>query len=90
MKLKGFREFYVVSADSLNIIVNADGRWRKMFELYDDIMDVEDIMDALRLGKNSVYKLLNSGGLKGFKEFGHWKVAKTHLIEYVMKRSRGE
>lgn len=42
-----------------------------MFELYDDIMDVEDIMDALRLGKNSVYKLLNSGVLKGFKEFGH-------------------
>lgn len=61
-----------------------------MFELYDDIMTVEDVMNALKLGKNSVYELLNSGRLTGFKEGRIWKIPREQLAEYVLKRSRGE
>lgn len=61
-----------------------------MFELYDDIMTVEDVMNALKLGKNSVYELLSSGRLTGFKEGRIWKIPREQLSEYVLKRSRGE
>lgn len=61
-----------------------------MFDLYDDILTVEDVMSALKLGKNSVYDLLNSGQLRGYKEGRVWFVSKEELKAYVMRRSRGE
>lgn len=61
-----------------------------MFELYDDILTVEDVMSALKLGKNSVYVLLNSGQLRGYKEGRVWFISKKELVSYVMRRSRGE
>lgn len=61
-----------------------------MFDLYDDILTVEDVMSALKLGKNSVYDLLNSGQLRGYKEGRVWFISKEELTAYVMRRSRGE
>ncbi len=61
-----------------------------MFELYDDIMTVEDVMNALKVGKNRVYDLLNSGHLVGYKEGRIWKVSREELAKYVKKRCRGE
>jgi len=36
-----------------------------MFENPYDILFPEEAMDELRIGKNSIYELLNSGKLKG-------------------------
>ena len=38
-----------------------------MFEGYDDVLTVDEACDALKMGYNAVYELLNSGKLKGFK-----------------------
>lgn len=35
-----------------------------MFENYDDILTVEEACEALRIGYNSMYELLNTGKLK--------------------------
>lgn len=38
-----------------------------MLEEYPDILTVEEACEALRMGYNAMYDLLNSGKLKGFR-----------------------
>lgn len=38
-----------------------------MFEEYPDILSAGEALEALRVGENSLYRLLNSGKLKAYK-----------------------
>ena len=38
-----------------------------MFEDYPDILSPEEAAEALRIGENAIYKLLNEGKLKAYK-----------------------
>ncbi len=58
-----------------------------MFEEYKDIMTIDEICEALMIGRNRCYKLLGSGQLKGFRIGCVWKVSKEALIDYVRKSS---
>jgi len=55
--------------------------------LYDEIheiLTVEDVMELLYIGRNTVYRLLSSGELKAFR-IGHvWKIPRTSLDEFIM------
>jgi len=42
-----------------------------------------EVMDLLYIGKNTLYRLLNSGELKGFRIGKQWRVSKKKLQEYV-------
>lgn len=44
-----------------------------------------EVMDLLYIGKNTLYKLLNSGELKGFRIGKQWRICKARLKEYVEK-----
>lgn len=57
-----------------------------MFELYDDILTVEELADALKIGLSQAYKLVRLGAIKEFKEGRDWKIAKQALVNYVTKR----
>ena len=39
-----------------------------MLELYDDLMTTEEVCEALRIGKNALYRLLNSHNLKAYRK----------------------
>lgn len=54
-----------------------------MFEDFPDIMTPEDVCEALRIGNNAVYEILNSGKLKAFKNGRVWRIPKTSLMEYI-------
>ena len=58
-----------------------------MFEQYPDILSVEEACEALRVGYNAMYELLNSGKVKAFKNGRVWKIPKVSLQEYILKRS---
>ena len=59
-----------------------------MFEQYPDIMNVFEVSDALYIGKNRTYELLETGALKGFR-IGHiWKIPRKSLEEYVLQQSK--
>lgn len=45
----------------------------------------KEVMDLLYIGKNTLYGLLGSGELKGFRVGRQWRVSKTRLKEYVEK-----
>ena len=59
-----------------------------MFEKYDDILTVEDLAKALKIGISQAYKLVRSGELQAFKEGRGWRIPRDSLIEYVMKRGK--
>jgi excisionase family DNA binding protein len=59
-----------------------------MFEQYPDILTVEEACEALRMGYNAVYDLLNEGKLKAYKNGRVWRITKRALIQYVSESSR--
>ena len=50
-----------------------------MFEQYPDILTVEEACEALRMGYNAVYELLNEGTLKAYKNGRVWRIPKESL-----------
>ena len=39
-----------------------------MFETFDDILSIEEVAEALKIGTSQAYKIVRSGALKGYKE----------------------
>lgn len=44
-----------------------------------------EVQKILDIGKNSLYALLESGALKGFRIGRHWRVTKDALDEFMEK-----
>ena len=55
-----------------------------MFEGYADILTVEEAAEALRIGYNALYELLNSGKLKAYKNGRVWRIPKESIKSYVL------
>ena len=56
-----------------------------MLEEYPDILTVEEACEALRMGYNAMYDLLNSGKLKGFRNGRVWRIPKLAIKEYILE-----
>ncbi len=51
-----------------------------------EILTLEEVMEILKIGRSTFYKLLQNGELKGFKEGNRYKVPTQSIEEYVDKR----
>lgn len=51
-----------------------------------DFMKLEEVMEYLDIGKNSMYKLLGSGELSAFKIGKVWKIPKASVEDYVKRQ----
>lgn len=58
-----------------------------MFDAFDDIMTVEEVGEAMKIGTTQAYRMVRSKQLKAFKEGKDWKVPKEALIEYIREKS---
>ncbi|MBE6906981.1 MAG: helix-turn-helix domain-containing protein [Ruminococcaceae bacterium] len=58
-----------------------------MFNDFDDVLTVEDLCEALKIGKNAAYRLLNEGKVKGFRIGRIWKISKSSLESYIRQQS---
>lgn len=47
----------------------------------------KEVMDLLYIGKNTLYGLLGSGELKGFRVGRQWRITKGALQEYADRRA---
>ena len=47
----------------------------------------KEVMDLLYIGKNTLYGLLNSGELKGFRVGRQWRITKGALQGYADRRA---
>lgn len=56
-----------------------------MCEFIDDtILTVQELMDTLKIGKNTAYQILNSGAIKAFRIGQKWKIPRASLDEYII------
>ena len=61
----------------------------ELFEDYPDVMTVQQVRQALRIGRTAVYRLLEGHEIRCFKIGNAYKVPKTALIEFVQRNSDG-
>lgn len=55
-----------------------------MFKDYADFMSAREAMEALGIGKNLMYRLLNDGEIKAVRVGGKvWRISRKSLSEYA-------
>ncbi len=55
-----------------------------MFKEYADFMTAKEAVEALGVGKNLMYKLLNSGEVKAVRVGGKvWRISRKSLSDYA-------
>lgn len=59
-----------------------------MFEKYDDVLTVTDVAEILFVGRNTIYDLLNTGQLKGFRIGRNWRIPKVNLEDYILSKCK--
>jgi len=56
-----------------------------MYENISEILTVEEVAEMLYIGKNTVYKLLDSGELSAFRIGRVWKIPRDSIEEFILK-----
>lgn len=59
-----------------------------MLEQYDEVLTTDEAAEALKVGYNGLYELLNSGKLKGYRQGRVWRIPKLAVQEYILKSAR--
>lgn len=54
-----------------------------MLEKYHDVMNVDEMCEAIQIGKNTAYYLLKTKQVKHKKIGRIYKIPKKYLIEYI-------
>ena len=60
-----------------------------LFDAYPDVMSVQQVRSALKIGRTAVYRLLENNEIRCFKIGNAYKIPKTSLIEFVQRNSEG-
>ena len=59
-----------------------------MLSEYPDILTTDEACEALRIGYNALYDLLESGKLKAYRNGRLWRIPKKSVIEYILEQSK--
>ncbi|MEA5051389.1 MAG: helix-turn-helix domain-containing protein [Oscillospiraceae bacterium] len=54
-----------------------------MFNSYPDVLTVDQVREALHIGKNTIYKLLKNNQIKSIRIGTKHVIPKVFLIEYI-------
>ena len=60
----------------------------EIFSEYSEIVTVDEVMKMLRLGKNTVYKLLKDDEIMNVKVGARYVIPKQSVIEFVSTTNR--
>ena len=55
----------------------------KEYNMVSEILTRNEVMEMLKIGRSTFYKLIQEGRLKGFKEGNRYKVPLSSVEEYV-------
>ena len=53
-----------------------------------EILTVEEACEALKIGRNAIYRLLNSGKLKGYRNGRHWSNPREATRLLILENAR--
>ena len=57
---------------------------KEIFAEYDEILSIEDVMEILHIGKNSVYSLLKSNEIRNIRVGKRYIVPKQSVINFII------
>lgn len=66
-----------------NYDYNIEDRKSQVIEQLPVLLTPKDVMDILGVGKNTVYQLLDSGKLSGFRIGRNWKIPANSIQEFM-------
>ena len=58
-----------------------------MLENYKDILNIKELCEAIDIGKNTAYRLLNTGEIKFVRIGKVYKIPKVWVIEYILNKN---
>lgn len=58
-----------------------------MMDKYGDLLTTEEACEALRIGYNTLYSLLHSGQLKGYRCGRVWRIPKIAVVSFILGHS---
>lgn len=58
-----------------------------MLENFEDVMTVAEVCEAIRIGKNNLYRLLENKQLRGYRNGRVWRIPKEAVIEFIRTQS---
>lgn len=58
-----------------------------MFDEYNDLISVEELSSILSIGRNAAYALLRNKQIKAFRIGNRWKIPRSSIELYILKRS---
>jgi len=53
-----------------------------------ELLTVEQLCKVLQIGKNTAYKLIQTGEVKGFRVGRSWKIPRDSVIEYIKNQDK--
>ena len=53
-----------------------------------DLMTVDDLCEKLQVSRNTVYQLLESGEIEGFKVGRNWRIPNNSISSYILNQIR--
>lgn len=59
--------------------------YQQMLKTYPDVMNVDQVCQALGVSVKTGYRLLKEGNIKGLKVGRAYKIPKIRVIEYLMQ-----
>lgn len=57
-----------------------------MFNDYDDILTVEELLEILQIGRNTAYYLLGTGQIKSVRIGKKYRIPREFVIEYILQK----
>ena len=60
-----------------------------MLEGYNEILRTDEVCEILFIGKNTLYKLLKSEEIIGYRMGKNWKITKQAVINFINKKTVG-
>ena len=60
-----------------------------MLENHNEILKPSEVCEVLRIGKNTLYHLLDTKELIGYRAGKNWRVTKQALINYILSKTSG-
>lgn len=56
-----------------------------MFEQFSDLMTVDQLQEALQIGRNTAYELVQSGEIQSVKIGRRIRIPKRFVIDYILR-----
>lgn len=55
---------------------------------YNDLLTTEEACEVLRVGYNTLYRLLNTGQLRGYRCGRVWRIPKVAVVAFIADNAR--